>query len=203
MNDRTAPLKRSDRISLYLSAAIAIAAIIAGGAGTFTRLMEVAPGHDIPVLVRLAGESAQLPLGPGGSAVAAQVETVTVIVADPAPATLFALWAQPIVAGLSWSVGLVLAAMFCVRLARAQVFTRGTYRLTYLAAGVLTVGWFVGGILTNMTTNGALSAISDYSYDAVTFDVGWKQFLGVLFLAAVGVALQVGERLQRDTDGLV
>ena len=199
----TQPIAKSDRFGLYASvvfAAIGIANIVTD---TIARLREVAPGHDIPVLVRLAGESAQLPLGPGGSAVAAQVETVTVIVADPAPATLFALWAQPIVAGLSWSVGLVLAAMFCVRLARAQVFTRGTYRLTYLAAGVLTVGWFVGGILTNMTTNGALSAISDYSYDAVTFDVGWKQFLGVLVLAAVGVALQVGERLQRDTDGLV
>lgn len=196
-------IAKSDRVGLYLSVVFAAIGIAIALTGAVSRLVEVAPGHDIPVLVPLAGESAQLPLGPDGAAVTATMETVTVIVADPAPATLFALWAQPIVIGVSWSVGLVIAAMFCVRLARAQGFARGTYRLTYLAAGVLTFGWFVGTILTHMTTNGALSAISNYTYESVNFEGSYAPAVGVLLLAAVGVALQVGERLQRETEGLV
>lgn len=203
MNDTSAALKRSERVSLYLSAAIAIAAIAAGGAASVIRLMEVAPGHDIPVLISLAGETAQVPLGPDGAPVTVDVETATVTVADPAPATLFALWAQPIAQFLVISAAMVIAAAFMVRLARGRTFERGTARLAYAAAGVIAGGWFVETILTNMTTNGAISAISDYTYDAALFEVTLGPMIAVLVIAAVGVALQIGERLQRDTEGLV
>lgn len=203
MNTSTSPLKRSERVSLYLSAAIAIAAIAAGGAATVMRLMEVAPGHDIPVLVPLSEETAQLPLGPDGAAVTVDVETATVTVADPAPATLFALWAQPIAQLVVIAAAMAIAAAFMVRLARGRAFERGTAGLVYAGAGVIAGGWFVESILTTMTTNGALSAISDYTYDAALFEYSLGPFIAVLVIAAVGVALQIGERLQRETEGLV
>ena len=203
MNDRTAPLKRSDRISLYLSAAIAIAAIAAGGAATVTRLAEVAPGHDIPVLVRLEDEQSALPIGPDGAMVTVDVETATVVVADPAPATLFALWAQPIAQFLVITAAMVIAAAFMVRLARGRAFERGTARLAYAGGSVVAGGWFIETMLTNMTTNGALSAVSNYTYEGALFEVGLGPFIAVLVIAAVGVALQIGERLQRETEGLV
>lgn len=203
MNNSPSPLKRSERVSLYLSAAIALAAIVAGGAATVTRLMEVAPGHDIPVLIPLADETAQLPLGPDGAPVTVDVETATVTVADPAPATLFALWAQPIAQFLVITAAMAIAAAFMVRLARGRAFERGTAGLVYAGAGVIAGGWFVESLLTTMTTNGALSAISDYTYDAALFEYSLGPFIAVLVIAAVGVALQIGERLQRETEGLV
>ncbi|WP_291378421.1 hypothetical protein [Demequina sp.] len=203
MNSPSAPLKRSERISLYFSAAIAIAAIAAGGAATVIRLMEVAPGHDIPVLVPLADEQASLPLGPDGAPVTVDVETATVVVADPAPATLFALWAQPIAQFLVITAAMVIAAAFMVRLARGRAFERGTAGLAYAAGAVIVGGWFVDTILTAMTTNGAMSATSDYTYDAALFEVTLGPVIAVLVIAAVGVALQIGERLQRETEGLV
>jgi hypothetical protein len=202
MSDIT-EVDKSDRAGLYLSVAFAAIGIVGMVANTIQRLIEVAPGKDIPVLVPLNGESAQLPLGPNGEAFTAQVDTATVLVADPAPATLFALWAQPIVIGLSWSVGLVLAAMFCLRLARGQAFGKTTARIVYAAASVLIFGWFAGSILTNMSTNGAMSAISDYTYDSVVFTASFGPMFAALLIAAVGVALQVGEKLERETDGLV
>jgi len=54
-----------------------------------------------------------------------------------------------------------------------------------------------------MTSNGALSAVSNYTYDSVTFAVSLAPAIAVLALAAVGVAIQLGERLQRETEGLV
>ena len=119
------------------------------------------------------------------------------------PAMLFALWAQPIVVGLTWIGLLVVAALFCLRLIRAQVFTRPTARLLFIGAAILTAGWFLGSLFTNMTSNGALSAVSDYTYDSVTFAANLAPAIGVFALAAVGVAVHMGERLQRDTEGLV
>lgn len=202
MSDITQP-DRNDRVGLYLTVGAAAIGILAAIITTVLRLIEVAPGHDIPVLVALDAERVTLPLGPDGDAVDATVDAATVIVADPAPATLFALWAQPIVVGLTWIALLIVAALFCLRLARAQVFTKATAVLLYVGAGILALGWFLGSILTNMTTNGALSAISNYSYDSVTFGASFAPAIGVLALGAVATAVQAGQRLQKDAEGLV
>jgi hypothetical protein len=196
-------LDKADRIAMYLSVVMAAAAIALTTWAVVERLVEVAPGHDIPVVVPLSDEQAPLPLGPNGAPVAVDVETATVIVADPAPATLFALWAQPIVLLLAVAAGMVVAAMFFLRVARGRVFEPGTTRLVIFGAGIVTGAWFVGSILTNMTTNGALSAISDYTYESVIFEADMAPLIWVLILGAVGGALQVGERMRRDTEGLV
>ncbi len=203
MTDDTVTLDRSDRIGLYLAVGIAIAAILITGWGAAQRLVEVAPGHDIPVVVPLSGEQAPLPLGTDGAPVTVDVETATVVVADPAPATLFALWAEPIVRFLAVAAGMLVASKFILRVARGRAFERGTAGLVFLGASILAAGWFVGAILTNMTTNGALSAISDYTYDSVIFTADLAPFMWILVLGAVGAALQLGERLRRDTEGLV
>jgi len=202
MTELTTP-DRSDRMGLYLTVGAAAFGIVVAIAATVSRLIEVAPGHDIPVLVALDAEQTTLPLGPDGAAVHATLDSATVIVADPAAATLFALWAQPIAVGLTWIGLLIVAALFCLRVARAQIFTRSTSRLLYIGASILIAGWFLGSLFTNMTSNGALSAVSNYTYDSVTFAVSLAPAIAVLALAAVGVAIQLGERLQRETEGLV
>ncbi len=201
--DSTRQLDRSDRIGMYMSVVmVAIGAVIAVVAAV-ARLLEVGDGRDVPVLVPLAGEEAALPLGPDGAAVTAAVDTATVTVAEPAPATLFALYAQPVWIAVVVVAGLVVAALFFLRLARGRAFDGGAARLAFIAAAIVTVGWLGDSILTNMTTNGALSAVSDYTYESMTFEVSLAPALAVLVIAAIGAALQVGEKLQRDTEGLV
>lgn len=202
MSETTLP-DRSDRVALYLSVGVAAIGAIAVLVTMVSRLAEVAPGHDIPVTVPLAGESVGLPLGPGGAEVTAQVDAATVTVADPAPATLFALWAQPIWLAVAILAGLAIAAVFFLRVARGQIFTPGAARLAIAGGAVVAAGWLGSTILTNMTTNGALAAISDGTYESVTFTVSLAPFLAILLLGGLGGALQIGERLQRDTVGLV
>lgn len=196
-------LSKSDRAGMYLYVGIGAVAVVAVIWQVIARLIEVAPGRGIPVLVPFDGESAPLPIGPGGSAIDVAVDQATVTVQDPAAATLFALWAQPIVIGLALCAGIVLASLFCLRLARGKAFQRGTARLVYTAVVVLAVGWFAGSILTSMTVNGALSAVSDYGYDGARFQTDWVPIFALLVLTAIGSAFQIGERLQRDTEGLV
>ena len=194
---------RSERTALYMSIAITGFAAAVTAVTAISRLTEVAPGHDIPVTVPIADESVGLPLGPNGAMVTTQVDTVTVTVNDPAPATLFALWAQPIWMALCIIAGLVLAAMFFARVARGQIFTRNASRIATAGATVVAVGWLGATVLTNMSTNGALAAISDKTYESVIFNVSMVPFLAVLLLGGLAGALQLGERLQRDTEGLV
>ncbi|MFV0285887.1 MAG: hypothetical protein ACK5IM_05770, partial [Demequina sp.] len=158
MND-TRQLDRSDRIGMYLSTAM----LVLVGA-TFIwlaiqRVVEVARGGGIPVDVPLDSEPVTVPLGPGGAAVDAVATTATVEVTDPAAATLFALYAQPIWMALTVCAGLAVTAAFFLRLARGRAYETGTAGLAYAGASILLAGWLGGSILTNMTTNGALSAI--------------------------------------------
>ncbi|WP_144276273.1 hypothetical protein [Demequina sp. NBRC 110053] len=199
----TPQLDRSDRIGMYLSIGMACTGAVVAITSAVERLREVAADGPVPVTVPLNGESAALPLGPDGSPVDAVVETATVEVGDPAAATLFALYAQPVWQALVVIAGLAAAVLFFARLASGRAFTRGAARLAYVAAAIVGVGWLGSSILTNMTTNGAMAAISDHTYGSTTFEISLVPVLAILLIGAVGAALQIGERLQRDTEGLV
>lgn len=203
MSGTATVISRGDRVGLY--ATIVLSALGIGFAvwAAVARLIEVLPGRDVPVTVPFVGETATLPIGPDGAPLEVAVTEATVIVPSPAAATFFALVAEPIVIGGAVVAGIVLLAMLCWNLARGRAFTRSSVRIVFAGAGVLTAGWFIGGMLTNMTVNGALSAVSAYTYDGITFGTDFTAVFGILALGALGAAFQVGERLQRDTEGLV
>ncbi len=199
----TTHLSRSDRLGMYLTIPLAAIGIAITAWTSVVRLVEVLPGRNVPVLVPFVGETADLPIGPGGAPTEVVVDQATVTVPQPAAATQFALVAEPIVIGLTIIAGIALLAIVCWNLARGRAFGRANVRLVVIGVFVLLAGWFIGSMLTTMTVNGALSAISDHTYEGVIFSTDWVVLFGILALAAVGAAFQVGERLQRDTEGLV
>jgi hypothetical protein len=153
--------------------------------------------------VPFIGESAELPIGPGGSPIEVAVDEATVIVPHPAAATQFAIVAEPIVYGIAIVTGITLLGLLCWNLTRGRAFTRGTVRITAWGGGVLLIGWVLGSLFTTMSVNGALSAVSDYQYEGITFGTDFGAMFGILAIGAIGAAFQIGERLQRETDGLV
>ena len=203
MNTAATALSRSDRIGMYATIVLgAIGAIVTVWAA-ITRLAEVLPGRDIPVLVPFVGETATLPIGPGGAEVPVEVDQAIVTVADPAAATLFALVAEPIVVGLTILAGILLLCLFCFNLARGRAFAASTVRILFIGTGVLLVGWVLGSLFRTMGVNGTLSAVSDYQYDGVLFQTDFTVVFAILALGAIGAAFQIGHRLQRETEGLV
>ena len=194
---------RSDRIGLYVTVVVAAVVIVGSVIGMAARLIDLGNGGDIVVTVPIDREPITLPIGPDGSAYPAEALTASVLVSDPAPATTFALWAEPIYYTAGICALAVIGAILVLRIARGRIFERAAIRLFYVGSAVLAV-WFVGSsILTNMTTNGALSAISDYAYESITFEVGFAPFLVFLALGGVGAALEAGTRLRAETEGLV
>lgn len=196
-------LSRSDQAGMFLTIAIAAVAIVTTVWQAVARLVEVVPGRDVPVLVPFIGEAATLPIGPDGAPIEVDVEQAVVTVPQPAAATQFALVAEPIVVALAVTAGVVLLAVLCWNLARGRAFTRANTRIIWWGSAAITAGWVLGSLFQTMSVNGALSAVSEYTYDGITFSISWVPFFAVLVLAVVGAAFQVGERLQRDAEGLV
>ncbi|MEI5583896.1 MULTISPECIES: hypothetical protein [unclassified Agromyces] len=202
-HDAPTRLDRSDAIGMYATVGIAAVAVVATVWNVVLRLGEVVAMRDVPVLVPFLDEPAELPIGPAGAPVTVGVDQAVVTVPEPAAATGFALVAEPLVHGAAVVAGVVLFALFCWNLARGRAFSRGNVRIVLWGAGVLAAGWLLGSILTTMTVNGALSAVSDYTYEGITFSTDWAVPFAILALGAVGAAFQVGARLQRDSEGLV
>ncbi|MGI9821912.1 hypothetical protein [Agromyces sp. Marseille-Q5079] len=196
-------LGRSDRVGLYVTIVLGLIGIAVAAWTMLARLVEVLPGTDVPVRVPFVGETADLPIGPDGAPIEVAVDEATVIVPHPAAATQFAIVAEPIVYGLAIIAGITLLGLLCWNLARGRAFTRSTVRIIGWGGGTLAIGWVVGSLFTTMSVNGALSAISDYQYEGITFGTNFGAMFGILAIAAIGAAFQVGERLQRDSEGLV
>jgi hypothetical protein len=196
-------LRRSDQVAMFVTVSLAVLGIVGTGWAAAARLLEVLPGRDVPVLVPFMHETAPLPIGPDGAPVQVDVTQAIVTVPEPAAATWFALVAQPIVAGFATAAVIALLAGFAWNVARGRAFRRANVRIVWTAIVILMAGWILGGLFTTMGVNGALSAVSDYGYDGVRFSTDWAAVWGILALGAIGAAFQVGERLQRDTEGLV
>lgn len=203
MSTASTALSRADRVGMYLTVALGIAGAVATIWVTVARLAAVLSGHGIPVLVPFVDETADLPIGPGGARVAVDVDQAIVTVTDPAPATYFALVAGPIVTGLAILAGIVLLCLLCLNLARGRAFAASTVRIVFVGTGVLLGGWVLGSLFQTMGVNGTLAAVSDHQYDGVLFQTDFSAVFAALALGAIGAAFQVGNRLQRETEGLV
>ncbi|CAN5311596.1 hypothetical protein BH11ACT3_BH11ACT3_16870 [soil metagenome] len=203
MSTTATTLSRSDRIGMYITVFLGAVGAVLTTITAVSRLAEVLPGRDIPVLVPFVDELAQLPIGPNGTPVDVSVDQAIVTVADPAPATLFALIADPIVTAIWIIAGIALLCLLCVNVARGRAFHRNTVRIVLWGAGLLVAGWVLTSLFRTMGVNGTLAAVSDHTYDGVLFQTDLAPIFGVLVLGAIGAAFQIGHKLQRETEGLV
>ncbi|MFD1714832.1 hypothetical protein ACFSBZ_10150 [Amnibacterium flavum] len=199
---------RIDRAPRFASRADLLTATTVGGiAAVWTivqlvlRLVEVIPNRNVPVPVWIDDASATLPL-PDGTADIALTSGTAIVSGMPAITLVSVAGAAIITAAASLAViGLVLA--LCLNLARGRYFsTRNTLTVTAISA-TIAVGWFVSHLFTQMASNGAIAALTDRAYEASTIPFDWTPILAAIAVGAVAAAFRAGERLQRDTEGLV
>jgi len=203
MSTSATTLSRPDRWAMYATAVLGAGGAAATAWWVVARLVEMFSGDGMPVLVPSVGGTAPLPIGPDGAPVEVEIGQATVMVTDPAPATLFAIVAHPIAVGATTLVGIVLLCLLCINLARGRAFHGSTVRIVLAGAVVLAAGWLLGSLFRTMAANGAFAAVSDGGYDGAVFEVDVAGIFGVLALGAIAAAFQIGNRLQRETEGLV
>ncbi|TSD57524.1 DUF2975 domain-containing protein [Aeromicrobium piscarium] len=189
-----------------LWAVIVVGAAVALGSvwSIIMSLIEIVPNSDVPVRVQLVGETFDLPIGPDGAPVEAGVDEITVHVSDLPVASHVSAMGAAIVPSLAVIAVAVCVLLLCRNLLRGEFFSRTNTRLVITTSMVIAFGWVITLLFTVMASNGALAQIEARPvYESVQFHLDWYAVLAAMAVGALGAAFHAGERMQRDTEGLV
>ena len=203
----TTPLYRPSRgdlaamwMFLAAGAAIAVGAVVSA----VLRIIEVLPNRDVQVAAEFAGTVAEAPIGPGGAPLPVILDRATITAEALPTLSLVALVAEPVVAAATVIVVVTCLVMLGWSVTRGIVFSRRNTRLVTIAGFTGLLGYAAVPFLANMAANGAFAEVSDRTFDNVVIAVDLAPFFLLAFIAALAaVVFSIGERLQRDTEGLV
>ncbi|WP_156759132.1 DUF2975 domain-containing protein [Microbacterium karelineae] len=198
-----AVLTRDDRWNAIGTVAIAVmfgCATIAVGVAEIVRFVA---GDPWTMLAPFTGEAAQVPIGPNGELREVAVESAYITAPGIPAISAASLIAAVVVTMVATLAVLACVSVLCLNIARRRIFTGTNTRALTIAALTVGIGWALSMILQTLAINGAFASISDGDYDNVLAQVNFTPLLGVFVLGALATAFRVGERLQRDTEGLV
>lgn len=206
MTNTTTPpaIKRSDAIGLwiFMAAGAAIAVWVTWAA--VSRIVEVLPNRDIQVLGWFSGTPAEAPIGVDGADVTVELGQAVVTASELPAASLWALVIQQVV--LVIAVLTVVGALVWLsrNVSRSIVFSRTNTVLVSTAGIVGLVGYFAVPFFGNMAANGAFAVISERTFENVIITLDpFALVLAAFVVALLSTVFAIGERLQRDTEGLV
>ncbi|MDN3445057.1 DUF2975 domain-containing protein [Microbacterium sp. APC 3901] len=201
--DRT--LSRGDSGALigFCIAGVLIAAYIT--VLSIIRIIELARGVDVPVLVEFISSKTpvDLPLTNGAS-IPVGVDSATITAPE-----LPAIAAVPGIIGQIAQILTIIVVIGClILLARSvltgRVFSRRNTTLVATAGITGLLGFAAVRFFDNMLANATVATVADNAVDSAVISVEPFTFvLAAFVLALIGTVLSIGDRLQRDTDGLV
>lgn len=186
---------------IVVGVAIAVWAVVRSVAN----IVAAIPNRNVRVPMPFVDTAAQAPIGPAGAPVPIEL-TGGVVTAPSLPAP--SLWALFLAEGLFAAVVVTVVTLLLLvttSVLRGRIFSRRQTALVSTAGIVALAG--VAGVpfFHNMVANGAVAWLSERTYDRGTVSqIDLPSFIGVAFVVAlVGTVFAVGDRLQRDTEGLV
>lgn len=197
-------LSKADVVAMWVFIAAGIALVGATAIAGVARVVGVLSGGPITVPALFSGTIAQAPIGPDGALRDVELDSALLMPEELSVAGIGALVIEQVVSVLSLTCVLACLIAVTVSVMRGRVFSRRNTTLIATAgiaglAGIAGVPFFG-----NMVANDAFRSISDGTFDNVVMSVP----LGPLFVLAFVVAMMttvftVGDRLQRETAGLV
>ena len=196
---------RKDRSDLRATVVTAAAAAVATITITVIRLLDLFAVDGITATARVGGVPADLPIGPGGSSVAGRLHEITFTAAAIDPISAGSYAAAIIITGLAYLVVIACTLRFCLNLSRGKAFTKENTRLITITAITILAGTALAAFCNTMGANGAFASLGDGATNpdnSVTAGY-WVATFASVALGAVAVAFRAGERLQRETEGLV
>lgn len=197
-------LSRGDTIGMLIfmlaGASIAVSWIIASA----MRIIEVLPNSDVAIPATFAGTLAEAPIGPDGATVSVILNTATIIAPELPVASLVSLIIQQVISALAVTVFIACLLVLSRNIIRDQIFSRRNTILVSIAGFVAIGGFAAVPFFGNMAANGAFARISEGSFHNVIMTADLFTFILLGFIVSlVTTVFSVGERLQRDTEGLV
>lgn len=205
-NTRTAPRipSRSDSIGIWFFMIAGLGIVAWAVVTAAMRIAQALTADEVAVLGEFEGTPAETPIGPDGAPVAVELDRAFLLTDELPVASLVSLVASEVVFALTVAVVVGCLVLLSASTLRGQVFSRRNTRLVGTAGAVGLIGAAAVPFLGNMAANGAFARISEGTFDNVIMAVDLMPFwLGAFVVAIIGTAFAVGERLQRDTEGLV
>ncbi|WP_314456040.1 hypothetical protein [uncultured Microbacterium sp.] len=198
-------LSRGDTWSflLFIVAGVAIAAWAV--IRSIGNIVAAVGNRDVRVPIEFLDTVAQAPVGPDGAAVPVEL-TGAVVTAPSLPiASLWALFLGEGLFAATVVTVVVLLLVLCVGILRGHIFSRRHTVLVTSVGVTALVGAFGVPFFHNMVANGALAWLSDRTYDrGLTQQIDLPVLIAIGFVAGLSsTVFAVGDRLQRDTEGLV
>ncbi|WP_022879141.1 hypothetical protein [Microbacterium sp. B19] len=198
-------VSRGDRFGIIAFVVAGVATIIWAVVRSVIGIVHALPNRDIELDAPFVNTMAQAPIGPDGAAVTVSLDTAVIVAPSlPWPSLVALIIAQALFAAIVVTVVALLIAL-CLGILRGRIFSRRHTTLVSIAGLLTLVGMYGVPFLYNMAVNGALARISDYTYDrSVVGTIDLLPIVAVAFVSAIaGTVFVVGDRLQRDTEGLV
>lgn len=195
--------KPADRVALIITVVLGIAAGVVTIVQAVIRIIQIVPNRDVPVTVAFADTPATLPIGPGGSQVAVVPQQVEILASDMAPITVFSLIAAEIVYALAVVVAIVCVSLVIRNILRGEAFGKANVGLVGTLTFAVAIGWILTWLFRTMGANGAASALAGEYPENTAIPIALVVPFAIAALGALSAAFVAGNRLQRETEGLV
>jgi len=195
---------KGDAAALWLF--LVTGAVIIGWAvvHAVVRIVQILPNRDITIMANFTETTARAAIGPHGTTYPVVLESAAVTVEQLPWASLGALVMQEAVGALAIAVAVGCLLWLTASVLRGTIFSRRNTVLVTLAGLAAVGGWALWRFFGIMVTNGALAVVSDRTFDGSPPQSSPLPFvIGAFATAIVAAAFAVGERMRRDTAGLV
>lgn len=195
---------RGDRWSLFAFIAAGIAAAAATVVLAILRILEILGPGPTTVPVTFGDFQTALPFGDPDRTLSVAVDTGTIAATElPIASTIAGILAPVTTAIMVITIVACLIAL-SLSLLRGTIFSRRNTRLVSVAGIVGLVGFGATKLFEVMLANGALAWATDRQYDNLAVAVSPTPFLIAAFaIALICTVFSIGERMQRDQEGLV
>lgn len=168
------------------------------------RIVEIAPNENVPIDITVPAHQTELILAEGAEPVPGEVRVATVEMSDLPPAAYVSVLGSAAVQPLT-IIGLAICVVLLTRNLRSgRFFSRGNTRLVTAASVIIVAGWLASLVFSTTAGNSVLALLTDHdtvSRFNVTLD--WTPLLAAMAIGALAAAFHAGERMQRDTEGLI
>ncbi|MBK0422687.1 hypothetical protein JD292_11450 [Leucobacter sp. CSA2] len=193
-----------DQIGIWIF--IAVAALLVGGSAWLSgmRVADLLGPDPYDIQVGLIGSTANVSSGSDGASIPVSLETARIQVPTLPTASLVAGILEPIVTTLTVAGIAVLLTLLASSILRGRIFSKRNTLLVVTAGTIAMVGFPLAGLFQTMLANGALAVATHGALDNSPITFSPTPIILIAFAVGVfGTAFTIGERLQRETEGLV
>jgi hypothetical protein len=168
------------------------------------RMLTLVSGAAVPVMVKFVDQPVEAPLGAGGADITLELDRAAI----HAPSLPAIAVTTGVIGQVLQIVAIVVVIGCLMLLARSilsgTVFSRRNTRLVMVAGLTGLLGYAAVQFFDNMLANAAVASVTDNAFDHAVISVEPFTFiLAAFIISVIGTAFVIGDRLQRDTEGLV